>query len=161
MNDTINIIGDTVTELVEENAQVVSNVSEATHNFAYMLDFWGYWFPCIILIFIAIFFRAFIFTNPDSFSKIKDSRDKTKDVRFRNIYSFVIILIAFCHYANWVLLGMFAIISIILLYEDYWPFMINEEKFINNRLMNFLFNGDMEHIEKKTYRKKEEPLKDI
>lgn len=145
MNDTII---DTINNITDTIAQVVSNqtiVEASSEGWNFLASFWGYWLPAILLISTAIFFRRFMFSNSSiSYSTSFDGRDKTKDVRFRNIYVVLAILIGLCPYVNWAIIVVLIICIGATTSEDTFPFYLNKEKFFEDKLMNFLFNGEME-----------------
>ena len=143
MTDTLTKTTDTIIEAI---ANVSTTVVEQTSNeWNYLTSFGGYWLPAIVLICTAFFFRRFMFSNSSiTYCSSFENRNKEKDTRFRNIYVVLITLVALCPYVNW-----FVIVGLIIACgasasEDMFPFYLNKEKFYSDKLMNFLFNGEME-----------------
>ena len=96
MNDTII---DTINNTIDTIAQVTNDqiVETTSENWNYFASFWGYWLPAILIIGVAIFFRRFMFTNSSvNYNVSFETRDKTKDVRIRNIYVILAIILALC-----------------------------------------------------------------
>lgn len=88
-----------------------------------------------------------MFTNSSvNYNVSFETRDKTKDVRIRNIYVILAIILALCPYANWTLI---VITCIMIGTSGEFPFYLNADKFYSDKLMNFLFNGEMETTKKK------------
>lgn len=155
---TIDTIVETATNVQAEATQVVEEVSK---NWNFLASFWGYWFPAILIISTAFFFRRFMFSNSSiSYSVSLGTRDKDMDIRFRNIYVLLAIIIGLCPYANWVLLGVLVIFCTALGSEGMFPFYLNYDKFFADRLMNFLFNGEMDKPQPKVSKTKNS-MKDL